>query len=339
MSEFQPSMWKPRAKAVVTIDQLPIGDRELIVSLKADGEFTCVYYERGKPIMAINLWGTIRGESFPWPKELREALDRQPINSCILLAETYGCEVDPSSPTAIRMLKLPETMHHLKGGDQAKIHLGLFDLAAVNGKTANQSYIWRLQELESWVQGCLQVGVLPYIQPRSREEIRAFWDWWVERLGWEGLFARDDQQNLYKVKKHLTIDAVIIGLNKRGRWQYGEVTCFKIALMDNHFSFIEVGDVASGIDHDLRKALYTLLMQHRTAEHDTWVEIKPFVIVEVEATETFRQVKPRYVLEGGHLNYKDTVEAHSLRHPRFIRFRSDKQACVDDVGYERQLPS
>lgn len=281
----------------------------------------------------------MRGEAFPWLRELYEALRRQPINDCVILAETYGCEVDPTSPTALRMLKLPETMHHLKNGDQAKIHLGCFDLVAVNGKTANQSYAWRLQELEGWVQGCLQVGVLAYIQPRSRDEVRAFWEWWVERLGWEGLFARDDQQNLYKVKKTLSIDAVIIGLNKKERWEKQEVTSFKVALMDDKFSFIEVGDVASGIDHQLRKALYRLLVPHTTAEHDTWVEVKPFVVAEVDATETFRQVKPRYRLEEGRLKQIETVEAHSLRHPRFIRFRSDKEACVDDVGYERQLPN
>jgi len=34
MSEFQPSAWKPRAKAVVTIDMLPVGDRELTVQVK-----------------------------------------------------------------------------------------------------------------------------------------------------------------------------------------------------------------------------------------------------------------------------------------------------------------
>lgn len=329
MSDFQPQQWKPRAKAVVTIDQLPL-EGELIMQVKADGEFTVVSYQRGKPLMAINLWGTIRGESFPWLKELREALDKQPINEAVILGETYAAEGE-------RMLKLPDAMHHLKNGDQNKIRLGLFDLASVNGRTANSSFAWRLQELESWVKGCQRVHVLPYIQPGSRDEIATFWVWWIERQGWEGVFARDDRQNLYKVKKKLSIDAVIIGLNKRGRWSQGEVTSFKVALMDKDGGLIEVGDVASGIDHDLRRAFYTLLMQHKVAERDTWVEIKPFVIVEVEATETFRQVKNRYVLEDGHLNYKELVEAHSLRHPRFIRFRSDKKACVDDIPYERQL--
>lgn len=33
MSDFQPQRWKPRAKAIVTIDMLPI-DRELTVQVK-----------------------------------------------------------------------------------------------------------------------------------------------------------------------------------------------------------------------------------------------------------------------------------------------------------------
>jgi len=314
-----------------------------IYPTRADGEFTAISYQRGKPLMAFNLWGTVRGESFPWLRELREALDRQPVNEAVLLAETYAAEMsmDVTSKIPAHVLKLPEVMHHLKNGngDQSKIRLGLFDLASVNGKTANSSFDWRLQELESWVKDCALVHVLPYVQPGSRDEVRFFWEWWVVRLGYEGLFARDDQQNLYKVKKKLTLDAVIIGLNRTERWAKEEVTSFKIALLDKDGIFIEVGDVASGIDRQLRKALYRQLVPHSTSDHDEWVEVRPFVVVEVEATETFRQVKPRYSLEEGRLKQVGTVEAHSLRHPRLVRFRGDKTVVVEDIGYERQLPN
>jgi len=332
MSEFQPSMWKPRAKAILTIDQLPL-DRELVVTTKMDGEFSVISYQRGVRTFSINLWGTMYGESCPWLKELKEALDKQPVQEAVLLAETYAVEGD-------RMLKLPDLIHHLKNGDQTKIRLGVFDLASVNGKTVNQSYLWRLQEAETWLKGCQQVHVVPYIQPRSRDEIRAFWNYWVEQRRYEGLFARDDRQDLYKVKPYLDIDAVIIGLNKTPSFPNREVTSFKIALRDNDGKFIQVGDVASGIDHQLRRALYEQLMPYKRQEYDAWVQIEPFLVVQVQATDTFQAYQPSYVLlQDGSLEYAVNKEAFSLRHPRFVRFRGDKKPTVEDIGYDRQLPN
>jgi ATP-dependent DNA ligase len=331
--EFQPQRWKPRAKAVMTIDQLPIGDRELTVTVKADGEFTAVYYKRGGNTFSMNLWGTMRGESSPWLRELREALDRQPVQEAVILAETYGVEDG-------KMMKLPDTVHHLKNGDPRKIRLGAFDLISVNGRTANQSYLWRLQELETWLRDCKLVHVMPYIAPKGVEEIRQLWDEWITKRRYEGLFARDDRQNLYKVKEHLTIDAVVIGLNKRGAWERGEATSLKLALIDGDGSYVEIGDVASGIDHQLRKALFSQLKPYVRREFKDWTQVEPFIVVEVEATETFRAVKPTYrLLEGGSLEETGEREAHSLRHPRLTRFRSDKKATIEDAGYERQLPT
>jgi ATP-dependent DNA ligase len=217
--------------------------------------------------------------------------------------------------------------------------LGVFDLVSVNGKVANQSYLWRLQELETWLQGGKLVHVLPYIQPKSYQEIFNFWKYWVEDRGFEGLFARDDRQDLYKLKPFLTIDCVVIGLNKRGSWKEKEVTSLKLALIDSDGAFIEIGDVASGIDRQLRASLYDRLMPLAKREHEGWVQIPPFIVAEVEATELFRCEKPRYLLKAGVLELDGSKRAYSLRHPRLIRFRSDKKATVEDAGYERQLPN
>jgi len=329
--EFQTQRWKPRAKAIMAIEQLPL-DRELTIQVKADGEFSVISYEKNVQVFSVNLWGTYRGESDPWLKELKEALDRQPIEKAVILAETYSVEEG-------KMLKLPETIHHLKNGDLSKIRLGVFDLVSVNGKTANQSYLWRLQELETWLKDCRLVHVLPYIQPKCYHEIFDFWRHWVQEQRFEGLFARDNRQDLYKIKPFLTIDCAVIGLNKREKWKEKEVTSLKLALLDTDGSFIEIGDVASGIDHQLRVSLYNRLTPLAKREYDTWVQVPPFIVAEVEATETFRAQKPRYILKDGLLEPSGVKEAHSLRHPRLIRFRGEKKATIEDIGYERQLPS
>jgi len=270
----------------------------------------------------------MRDESCPWLKELKDALDKQTgINSAVVLAETYGVDGD-------RMLKLPEVVHALCT-DYSKIRLGVFDINSVNGKTMNNSYPWRLSEAETWFKDCTLVHILPYINPQSYRDIQEFWDKWVVSCQYAGLFARGSHQDLWKLKPHFSIDCVIIGMNKRPQWGKEQVTCMKVALMDNDGAFIEVGDVASGIDHQLRHYLYDEVPpKYRQWEYDTWVQITPFLIVEVEAMETFRCQKPVYTLvDTNILKQVATKDAVSLRHPRLIRFRADKHATMEDIGY------
>ena len=88
----------------------------------------------------------------------------------------------------------------------------------------------------------------------------------------------------------------------------------------------------------LRHYLYDeVLPKYKQREYDIWVQITLFLIVEVEAMETFRCRKPVYALEGILLRQVAERDAISLRHPRLIRFRADKTATVEDIGYERQL--
>ncbi|MCJ7631030.1 hypothetical protein MUP77_01320 [Candidatus Bathyarchaeota archaeon] len=330
--EFQPQKWKPRAKSVDSIQNLPI-NRELICTVKFDGEFTAVAYNRGESIFSVSGETTLRDEAYPWLREVKERLDEIPaINSAVILGETYAKEGD-------RMLRLPDVVHLIKA-EPEKIRLAVFDIVSVNGKTANNSYLWRLQELDDWFKGCSLIHIPPYILPKCYADIEDFWKTWVENLGYEGIFARDSHQDLWKLKPFIDLDAVIIGLNIRPRWEWGEVTSIKIALLDKDGTFIEVGDVASGIDVDLRKTLFTL-MQFKQATiqvgQEEWVQITPDIVVQVQAMETFNAQKPRYRLNGGKLEQIGFADARSLRHPRLIRFRADKKAVYEDVGYQRQL--
>lgn len=335
MNDWQPQRFKPRAKALLTFNQLPL-DRALTVQAKTDGEFTVVSYQKDVRVFSTNLWGTIRGEGSPWLKEVREALQRQAnVAEATFLAETYGMDGE-------RMLKLPQVIHGLKGGDiiaHEKIRLGVFDVVSINGKTLDEPYPLRLRIAEEWFQGLNLVHVLPWIQPKTLQELNDFWSHYVEQRDYEGLFARDDMENLYKVKPFFDLDCALIGLNKRNLWSRQEITSLKLAVIDEDGSYIEIGDVASGIDHQLRQELYKQLLPYKKAEYNTWVQVKPFVVVQVQAMELFPCTKPRYLNKDGFLEPAGSKQAYSLRHPRLIRFRGEKNATVEDIGYERQLLS
>lgn len=80
---------------------------------------------------------------------------------------------------------------------------------------------------------------------------RTVLEFWVEERGYEGLFVRSDG-DLYKIKKHATVDAEVIGINKRKKFAEKQVTSLKVAFMDKEGRLIELGNVASGIDYPLR---------------------------------------------------------------------------------------
>jgi ATP-dependent DNA ligase len=277
-------------------------------------------------------------EDYPWLLEVKEALDKtQSITTCVILAETYAVREDG------RPYQASEVSHALKS-DTSKIRLAPFDIVSVNGKTANNSYIWRLQELDNWFKDCKLVHIPPYLQAKTLVDVEDFWNYWITSKGYEGLFARDSHQDLWKVKPAFDVDAVIIGLNRRSRWDKGEVTSIKVALIASDGNYVEIGDVASGIDQELRKVLMGLLQYKQGQDlnwgrDECWIQITPFVIVQVQATETFQAKKPVYKREGDRLKEIGFKDAHSLRHPRLIRFRKDKKATVEDIGYERQLPA
>ena len=99
---------------------------------------------------------------------------------------------------------------------------------------------------------------------------------------------------------------------------------------------MEIGDVASGIDLQLRKALYQLL-DFKIAEDENKIWIKPLLIANVEYTELFPSENKvyRYTPQG----YIETAKTNlvRLRHPRLLRFRPDKQPTPQDVGLN-QIP-
>ncbi len=99
---------------------------------------------------------------------------------------------------------------------------------------------------------------------------------------------------------------------------------------------MEIGDVASGIDLQLRKALYQLL-DFKIAEDENKIWIKPFLIANVEYTELFPSENKVYAYTPQGYIFKREMKLARLRHPRLIRFRPDKQPTPQDVGLN-QIP-
>ena len=109
-----------------------------------------------------------------------------------------------------------------------------------------------------------------------------------------------------------------------------------IALMDKDGRFVELGDCTIA-DPRIQSALWDL-HEYTVSEDSQRVYVKPLVIIQIQYTAAFEGSLCRnwqfnwtsggYVAFGSRGFYK-------LRHPRFLRFRPDKQVSPEDLRLEQ----
>jgi len=320
---------KPTMKTLPSFRALEITSGETVLMVKVDGEFSLLSYSQ-EGACTINLWGKMR-TGLPALNEFTDAMRKTSLERVEMLCELYAVEDG-------RPLKLPDFLHIIKGGgDLSKIRIGIFDLLTVNGQAVRENYVWKVGEVERWLNGCNLCHVLPHIQPATTQDVENFWNYHVGELGYEGLVARSNDE-IWKVKPISELDAVIVALNKRELFFDKQVTSFRVALMDEDGFFVEIGDVASGINHDLRGALWKL-MDFKVGEDERMVWVKPLVVCTVQYTDIFRNSRNKMYLyrEGEGYTEIGTTQLARLRHPRLIAFRPDKQVTPTDLRTE-QIP-
>jgi len=327
---------KPNMKFLKDIQEIQLTP-QTVIQLKVDGEFNLLVYDRNDETFTINKWGRKR-KDFPALNELINALNQTPIQKAEFLCELYA-------KTGDKPLKLPDFIHLVKSDnpeDHLKIHIGIWDWIKTDGHEVNQPYEWKYQELQEIFKNCTHVNVLPFFKPNNHAEIQTLWKIYVEGQSYEGFVIRNNHE-IFKLKPHGDIDVVVIAINKQS--SYGKknlfsqqmVTSLHVALMNDKGEFIEIGDFASGIDAQLRKALWKL-MEYKIAEDDKHVWIKPFLIAQIEYTDLFPSKNKVYKLTSE--GYKKIGETNliRLRHPRLIRFRPDKNPVPNDISI-RQIPT
>lgn len=321
---------KPNMKTLPSFKALKIVPGETILQTKVDGEFTLLTFTKDGSF-TVNRWGRARTD-FPALNEFHDAMLKTGLEKAELLCELYAKEGD-------RPLKLPDFIHYIKGGEPEllnKIHIGIFDLVSINGQPVVQSYAWKIDEVSGWLQNCKLCHVLPNTKPVTTQDVENFWKEWVENKGYEGLVARTNDE-IYKIKPISEVDAVIIAINKRELFWSKQVTSIRLALMDDQGRFVEIGDCASGITHDLRTALWKL-MDFKVGEDDKCVWVKPIVICTVQYTDVFKGRNKVYNFNEQQ-GYQEigTTQLVRLRHPRLVRLRPDKRVTPEDLRVE-QIP-
>jgi len=316
---------RPKGRLITDLKAIPLKDT--VVTVKCDGEFQVIDYENGQATM-FNQWGRTRTD-LPCLTEFREKLQQQEaIKSIRLLAECYAVDGE-------KMLRLPDLLSILKSANcKQPLRLAVFDFDRLNGRTVNETYKWKLGELANWL-GIVtpesKAYVVPHIFPRTPQDIEAFWNEYVVKKGYEGLFTRSNSDFL-KVKPRLEADAAIIGINKdHESFNQQQARSLKLALRDEHGGYVILGDVGSGITHELGKKLWALT-QLKVSEDQKVLWLKPHAIATIVFEALYEKEQARLIFENGELY--DTglkVPFVSMRHPRLERFRPDKKPTWEDI--------
>jgi hypothetical protein len=334
--------YKPKMKVLEKIDDLTL-DSETICMAKADGEFNLLIYNRDGETFTINRWGR-KLSNFPALNEFVMALEKNDgsIKRLQLLVEMYAMENG-------KPLMLPKYIHFLKGhvaGTLQNIFIGVFDVVKINDLNITEPYSWKLEEAERWVKGRRWAHVLPWKRVKTTADVKGLWRDLVEGMGYEGLVVRT-REGVFKIKPLLEIDAVIIGINKRELLKKGKVTSLKLGLLREDMTFVEVGDVASGINVALRDELWNL-MEYRVGEDNDTIFVKPMVVCKIQFNDMYSETLNRVFYFGacdeteplaGNISFEERGKQKliRLRHPKLCGFRSDKIVCLKDVGLN-QIP-
>ncbi|MEM2568310.1 MAG: hypothetical protein QXH20_07590 [Candidatus Bathyarchaeia archaeon] len=340
MDEFIPEIkidqYKPSMKLLREITEINVMPNVTVVQVKVDGEFNYLKYDRAETF-TINRWGRMR-KHLPCITELKQALEKANIRQAELLVELYA--KDDDNP-----LKLPQFIHYVKSGNPEllnKIHIGVWDVLTIDGTEIKENYLWKYDEVSEWLKECTHAQVLPYHAPNNLAEIKTFWQTYVEKMGYEGIVIRNNSET-FKLKPRGELDAVVIAINKKSSYgkalqllQQGQVTSLHLAIINQQGEFIEIGDVASGIDQQARKALYKLT-QFKIAETQDKIWIHPFLIAKVEYTELFPSQNKVYTYTPQGYQQKGETNLVRLRHPRLLQFRTDKKPTPQDAG-TNQIP-
>lgn len=342
----------PQSKYWARSNELQLSS-DSIAMAKADGEFNKVDYSRGIAT-SCNKYGRVEdSDNIPALGELANLLRKHvpTMKAAKFLVEMYVRDQKTSIP-----LRVSDFIHYLKGKDHRgqeckykpcynktvkEVHswicLGLFDLIEVDGKKINMDWAWKLDEMESMINGgSVRVHVLPSMQVKTKGDVVKAWQDFRIRRGYEGLVIHTDNITS-KMKPELEIDAVIVAAQKNDGYRKKQVTSVRVALMTAKDTYLEIGDVSSGITHQLRTELWKFKMNFPLEENQHFVYVHPLIVVKLRVNGLYCKQMPKWKVVNSRRVDLGVADSITMRHPCLEEIRQDKDPSPKEVGLN-QIP-
>lgn len=181
----------------------------------------------------------------------------------------------------------------------------------------------------------------------SKNEVEQIYREWVTDGGAEGLVVHSESPMIYKVKPRHSIDAVVIGYTEGEDARTGMIRDMLLAVMLPDGKLQQIASVGTGFSDAQRVDFYERLSKlHAESEYIetdsrnvAFQMVAPEIVVEFNAVDLVTENaagEPKLNMlleydykEGFHISRRTAgVSVHS---PVFVRERTDKTACPEDV--------
>jgi hypothetical protein len=337
----------PQSRFWKRSNEIELTENSLVMA-KVDGEtlyrcgrivlqFNVLRYDRDGRTHTTNKYGRQEdADSIPAIQEFVKLMVKQPVVSAVFKVEMYVRDEKG------RPLRVSDFIHYLKGGDiklREQICLGFFDLVEVDGRKINEDWDWKLDEMCGILgnaRGTKRVHVLPFQHVKTKRDIEIAWMEYQKTMGYEGLVLHTEART-YKLKPEIELDAVIVAAQKNDGYRKKRVTSVRCALMTGPNTFLEIGDVSSGITHALRDELWKFKTEFLVDENDKFAYVYPLIVVNIRVNGIYTHKMLKWKLVNGKRVDLGLADSITMRHPTLEAIREDKEPTFRDVGLN-QIP-
>jgi hypothetical protein len=220
-----------------------------------------------------------------------------------------------------------------------------FDLVEEGGADAQGApYAQRLARLRAWFG---EERVIPTVVGDAASAA-GYYREWVAAGKHEGLVARSEQNITFKIKPHLSLDAVVVAYGERLVGEARQLRELSVALVRDDGDFQILGTVGTGFSEEDRVAWLARLeaapaqSSFRMANSEGTLSrfVRPEHVVEIKCSDLLdtdgedqpiRRMTLSYEAGRGYVPHGECPTAVML-HPTFVRERTDKRVDGGDVG-------
>ena len=315
-----------------------------LISLKIDGEFTCMVFRDGE-VVSLNPYGTVRAGA-PFHVELGRLLAKAGVESAII-----GGELWVKRPDGKRSRVHDVTRVARAPVDQADVDslqfaaFAIYDLDGADLSTAPTDQLARIRQLFGAGQ---HVKPIPTVEG-SESDIQARFREWVELGGEEGVVVRSDKLGWFKIKPRHSLDLAVIGyshgIEERADWLHSLL----LGVVRDDGTFHVVGRTGGGFSDqqriDMPKELLARVVASSYSEVNSdrvaYKMLEPGLVAQVSCLDLISETSDGGSIDRMVIEWDAAAKSWSgirrlpfasIISPQFERFRDDKQPSVADTG-------
>lgn len=309
-------------------------NKKCIIAPKYDGMLAALIYKKGEDLILQTKTGRIIKNDIPVKTELLEFLNKQKIDSIILIGELVAKVNNTILPfnKSQSIIKTPD-----KENNALLIHFYIFDILFINNKLITKYSESIVNLLNIFKKDLPHVHLTKFYFGTFNKIIEVYKEY-QDQMGFDGIVVRElNSMKAIKIKYKSTLDLVVIGFGnkKMPSWPKKEISYLITAFIDKDGYFRLSSKVGTGFSRTDRLNFFNKLQEIKLYETDEEVFVRPKYIIEIEFSEEMLTVTPKYKFDNNKYIEIGKDKSLTLRHPSFIQIREDKEVNTYDVRPEQ----